>query len=82
MICVLDVWMGTFSQERQELWLPKDDLRDSSSWSSPPLMLFRDIHSKIKEQYDCEEVCTPSESQVNVGARPRPSSQDGVPLHC
>jgi hypothetical protein len=24
-----------FSQERQGLWLPKDDLQDSSSWSSP-----------------------------------------------
>jgi hypothetical protein len=35
-------WMGAFSQERQELWLPKDDLRDSSSWSSYPLLLLRD----------------------------------------
>ncbi len=26
------VWLGAFSQERQGLWLPKDDLRDSSSW--------------------------------------------------
>ena len=24
-------WLGAFSQERQELWLSKDDLRDSSS---------------------------------------------------
>ena len=40
-------WMGAFSQERQELWLPKDDLWDSSSWSSPPLLLLRDIHSKL-----------------------------------
>jgi hypothetical protein len=31
-------WMGVFSQTRQELWLTKDDLRDSSSWSSPPFM--------------------------------------------
>jgi hypothetical protein len=31
-----------FSQERQEF---KDDLRDSSSWSSSPLTLLRDIHS-------------------------------------
>jgi hypothetical protein len=23
-------WLGAFSQERQGLWLPKDDLRDSS----------------------------------------------------
>jgi hypothetical protein len=38
-------WSGAFSQERQKLWLPKDDLRDSSSWSSPPLMFLRDIHS-------------------------------------
>jgi hypothetical protein len=35
------------SQERQGLWLPKDDLQDSSSWSSPPLLLLHDIHSKL-----------------------------------
>ena len=71
-------WLGAFPQERQELWLPKDDLRDSSSWSSPPLMLLRDIHSKLLTQYDCKEVCAPSQSQVNVGAGARPSSRDGV----
>ncbi len=72
--------MGAFSQTRQELWLPKDDLRDSSSWSSPPLILLRDIHSKLIDQYDYKEVvCVPSPSQVNAGARARLSSQDGVP---
>jgi hypothetical protein len=74
------------------LWLPKDDLRDSSSWTSPPLVLLRDIHSKFLTQYDCKEVCAQSQSQVNVGtgagpssqsqvnigAGPRPNSQDGV----
>jgi hypothetical protein len=60
------------------LWLPKDDLRDSSSWSSPPLILLRDIHSKLITQYDCKEVCAPSQSQVNAGAGARLSSQDGV----
>ena len=30
-------WIGTFSQEHQELWLSQDDLRDSSSWSLPRL---------------------------------------------
>ena len=48
-------WLGAFSQERQKLWLPKEDLRDSSSWSSPPLLLLRDIHSKLLTQYDCKE---------------------------
>jgi len=62
-----------------KLWLPKDDLRDSSSWSSPPLVLLRDIHSKLLTQYDCKEVCAPSQSQGNVGASARRSSQDGVP---
>jgi hypothetical protein len=86
-------WLGAFPQERQELWLPKDDLRDSSSWSSPPLVLLCDIHSKLLPQYNCkEEVCEQSQSQVNVGAGagpssqsqvnigagPRPNSQDGV----
>jgi hypothetical protein len=66
-------------QERQELWLPKDDLRDSSSWSSPPLMLLRDIHSKFLDQYGFkEEVCTQSQSQVNVGSGDGLSSQSQV----
>ncbi len=74
------------------MWLPKDDLRDSSSWTSSPLVFLRDIHSKFLTQYDCKEVCAPSQSQVNagafagpssqsqvnIGAGPRPSSQDGV----
>ena len=59
--------------------MPKDALRDSSSWSSPPLLLLRDIHSKLLTQYDCKEVCAPSQSQDNVGASARLSSQDGVP---
>ena len=63
-------WMGAFSQEHQKLWLPKDDLRDSSSWSSPPILLLRDIHSRLLAQYDCTEVCAPSQSQGNVGASP------------
>jgi hypothetical protein len=85
-------WFGAFPQERQKLWLTKDDLRDSSSWVSPPFVLLRDIHSKLLIQYDCKEVCAQSQSQVNVGAGagpssqsqvnigvgPRPSSQDGV----
>ena len=71
-------WTGAFPQERQELWLPKDDLRDSSSWSSPPLVLLRDIHCKLLSQFDCKEVCASSPSQVNAGAGPRLSSQDGV----
>ncbi len=62
-------WIDAFPQERQEMWLPKDDLRDSSSWSSPPLVLLCDIHSKLLTQYNCkEEVCEQSQSQVNVGA--------------
>ncbi len=58
--------------------MTKDDLRDSSSWSSPPLMILCDIHSKLVDQYDWKEVCAPSPSQVNGGAGARLSSQDGV----
>ena len=32
------VWLGDFNQERQGLWLSNDDLQDSASWSSPPLV--------------------------------------------
>jgi hypothetical protein len=46
-------WFGVFSQDCQDLWLSKDDLQDSSSWSSSPLLLLRDIHSKLLTQYNC-----------------------------
>ena len=71
-------WLGAFSQERQGLWLPQDDLQDSSSWSSSPLVLLRDIHSKLITHYECKEGCAPSQSQVHVGARGGRSSQDGA----
>ncbi len=58
--------------------LAKDDLQDSSSWSSSPLLLLREIHSKLLTQYNCKEVCAPSQSQAHVGARGGLSSQDGV----
>ncbi len=71
-------WLGAFSQERQGVWLPKDDLQDSSSWSLSPLLLLRDIHSNLLTQYNCTEGCAPSLSQVHVGARGGLSSQDCV----
>ena len=39
--------------------------RDSSSWSS--LVLLRDIRANLIAQYDSKEVCTPFQSQVNIG---------------
>jgi hypothetical protein len=69
-------WLGAFSQERQVLWLPKDDLKDPSSWSSSPLLLLRDIHSKLLSDYDCKEAS--SQSQVNVESTGGLRSQDGV----
>ncbi len=54
------------------MWFPKDNLRDSSSWSSPPLLLLRDIHCKILTEYDYKEVCDPSQYDVSQlqGAAP------------
>ena len=72
------VWIDVFPQERQELWLSKDNLRDSSSWSSPPLVLLRDLHTKLISQYDCKEVCAPSQSQGNIGASASSQSQGNV----
>ena len=37
------------------------------------------ISTNLISQYDCKEVCAPSQSQGNVGASARLSSQDGVP---
>jgi hypothetical protein len=69
-------WLGASSQERQGLWLPKDDLKDPSSLSSSPLLLLGDIHSKLPSDYNCKQES--SQSQVNVGGSGGLSSQDGV----
>ncbi len=36
-------------------------------------MLLRDIHSNLLTQYNCKEVCAPSQSQGNVGVSVRRS---------
>ncbi len=69
-------WLGAFSHELQGLWLPKDDVKDPSSWSSSPLLILRDIHSNLLSDYNCKE--TSSQSQVNVGGSSGLSSQAGV----
>ncbi len=61
-------WLGTSSQERQTLWIPKDDLQDSSSWPSSPLVLLRDIHNNLLANYDCQDT-TPPQSQTGTGSR-------------
>ncbi len=61
-------WLGAFSQERQGLWLPKDDLKVPSSWSSSPLLLLRDIHSKLLAECNCKEGCAPFQAQAHVGS--------------
>ena len=48
-------WLGVSPQHRQVMWLPQDDLQDSSSWSSSPLVVLRDMHSKLLAHYDCKE---------------------------
>jgi hypothetical protein len=70
--------LGTFSQERQDLWLPKDDRKDPSSWSSSPFLLLRDIHSKLLAEYNCKEGCSPSQTQAHVGSNDGLNSQDGA----
>ena len=53
------------------------DLQDPSSWSSSPLLILRDIHSKLLAEYGCKEGCTPSQSQTHTGVSGRLNSQDG-----
>jgi hypothetical protein len=53
------VWFGDFSQERQVLLLPKDDLQDSASWSSPPLVILRDIHNGLLANYNWKGTTPP-----------------------
>jgi hypothetical protein len=70
-------WLGAFTQERQVLWLPKDEHKDSSSWSSPPLVLLRDIHNGLLAKYDWKDSVPPPD-QSGERARPGCNTQDGV----
>ena len=72
------VWLGPFSQERQGLWLSKDDLKDSSSWSSTPLLVLRDIHNDLVTRYEYKDsVSLPVQSGTRRTSSDR-ASQDGV----
>ena len=42
------------SQERQGVWLPKDDLKDSSSWSSTPLVLLQVRATRVESEMASE----------------------------
>ena len=66
------------------MWLPKDDLNDPSAWSSPPLVLLRDIHDGLLAKYDCKDSAPPP-AQPGVRARPArdsdgASQQEAAPL--
>ena len=67
----------SFSQERQGLWLSKDDLNDPSSWSSPPLVLLRDIHDGLLDKYDYKDK-DPPPTQPGTRTRLEHDSQDGA----
>ena len=70
-------WIGVFSQDRHVLWLSKDDLQESVSWSSPPLAILRDIHSGLLPNYDCKD-STPPQSQPGGSARLGPTRKTGI----
>ena len=69
--------LGDFSRDRQGLWLPKDDLKDSSSWSSTPSVLLRDIHNDLLTNYDYKDSAPPP-TQSGPRVRPGHNSENGV----
>jgi hypothetical protein len=78
-VLVLHVlWLGLVlsPQDRQGLWLSKDDLRESGCWSSRPRVLLCDIHSGLVANYDCKD-SAPPQSEPGGRARVGHSSQDG-----
>jgi hypothetical protein len=57
--------------------IPTCENLSASSWSSPPLVLLRDIHNGLIANCDCKDTATP-ESQPGARVRVGLSSQDGV----
>ena len=71
LIPVLYVWsigLVPFPQDHWVMWLSQDDLQDLSSWSSPPILFLRDIHSKSYPLWLWGGLCS-SQSQSRVGSR-------------
>ncbi len=56
--------------------MPKDDLQDYASWSSPPLVLLRDIHHDLLPNHDCKDT-VPLPAQPGTGTLFGRSQQDG-----
>ena len=57
------------------MWFPKDDLQDSASWSSSPLVLLRDIHQTLLSKYDYKDTAPPP-PQFVTGTRVGRRQQD------
>ena len=57
--------------------MPKDDLKDPFTWSSPPLVLLHDIHDSLLATYDSKDSVSPP-SQSGTRVRPTRDSQDGL----
>ena len=67
-------WLGAFPQDRLVLWLPQDDVQDFFSWSSPPLVLLRDIYSDllgVSQQQETGPLFLPQVNRLNEAFRVR-----------
>ena len=72
------LWLGLMLSPRtaRACGCPRMTSRTPASWSSPLLVILRDIHSQLLANYDCKD-STPPKSQTGARARGDRSSQDG-----
>ena len=72
------LWLGLVLSPRtaRACSCPRMTSRTTASWSSPLLVILRDIHSQLLANYDCKD-STPPKSQTGARARGDRSSQDG-----
>jgi hypothetical protein len=62
-------YLGVFPQERQKLWCPKDDLRDSSSWASPPLVLLPHLNHLVEVSFVWDESSTSNTDVTDMSSQ-------------
>ena len=48
-------FLGTFPLPAQQVWLPSNDLNDSSTWVAPPLCTLKRLHQRLVQDFDCTD---------------------------
>ena len=69
-------FLGTFSRDAQQVWLPGNNLDDPSTWVAPPLRMLQHLHEVLVQDYECTD--QPAAAQLSQPPGPAGGAAAGA----